>query len=85
MFLTSKRKNRTSNSILSDSALRLKSPEEKRIKQTRSSSSSSLELSTDEIWDALAMAQNLGPKIEIILTRLGDIHKKSKGLVEPSL
>ena len=76
MFITSKRKNRTSNSSLSDSELNLKSPEEKRIKEPRSSSSSSLDLSTDEIWDALAMAQNLGPKIELILTRLGDIDKK---------
>ena len=72
MFMMSKRKNHTSNS----SELNLKSPEEKRIRETRSSLSSSLDLSTDEIWDALAMAQNLGPKIELILTRLGNIDKK---------
>ena len=57
MFMTSNRKNRTSNSSLSDSELNLKSPEKKRLKETRSSSSSSIDLSTDEIWDALAMAQ----------------------------
>ena len=70
------RKSNSSSSSVSDNEFR--SPDGKKVRQTLSSvsSSSSLDHSSDEILDALEMAQDLGSKVDLILARLLPIDKK---------
>ena len=77
--MSGKRKERKSNSSSSSvSDHEFRSPDRKKVRETLSSvsSSSSLDHSSDEILDALEMAQDLGSKVDLILARLLDIDKK---------
>ena len=66
----------SSSSSVSEHEIR--SPVEKKARDTVSSvrSSSSPDCSSDEVLNALGMAQNLGSKVDLILTRLSNIDEK---------
>ena len=77
--MSGKRKGRgrkSSSSSISEHEIR--SPDEKKARDTVSSvsSSSSLGCSSDEVVNVPGMAQDLGPKVDLILTRLSNIDEK---------
>ena len=77
--MSGKRKVRGRNSSSSSiSEHEIRSPDEKKARDTVSSvsSSSSLGCSSDEVVNVPGMAQDLGPKVDLILTRLSNIDEK---------
>ena len=77
--MSGKRKVRGRNSSpCSISEHEIRSPDEKKARDTLSSvsSSSSLGCSSDEVANVPGMAQDLGPKVDLILTRLSNIDEK---------
>ena len=79
--MSRKRKGRGRNSSSSSiSVHEIRSPYEKKARDTISSvsSSSSLGCSSNEVVNVPGMAQDLGPKVDLILTRLSNIDEKLK-------
>ena len=74
--MSGKRKVRGRNS--SSSSNEIRSPDEKKARDTllSVSSSSSLGCSSDDVVNVPGMAQDLGPKVDLILTRLSNIDEK---------